>query len=336
MSSEQLQQLQQQAISAVSGNAVAAPLSQISITLIQPDREHWANQQQKLLTAMRLLNQGKTEESRQMLDQLLNDDPENTGILLKRALVHMLENQYTYTLADARRALEIDAQDPQVWTTAIFLISNTQLMMDQKETALQTVEIGLKRAPGNAFLLTQKGEILSELDRNKEAREALILAVKANPLFAQAYALRAFVETKDGLPFRANDFSKKAFALAPESPDVKLTMAKSEAGLTHFEKAKKLVEEVLTFPATSPYHKMDAYLTLGIIDFGQHNWPQFDLDIRQAIAMVPHHSTAYVVGAEMALEGGNLSLARELAQEAQIRFPNEPQVIRLQAKLNHH
>lgn len=146
------------------------------------------NESLYMLASKRLVDSDRTEEAFQLLEDLLESDPENVTALRWLANLYLRQNQPEEALPLLKRAVDLHPSSEQVYLEAIQAFSSTQKLDEVLEIArlahqhaerpIQSTRI-LVRLLGNAKQFA--GDIQSMLDRKQELDTVLEQAVADFP-----------------------------------------------------------------------------------------------------------------------------------------------------------
>jgi tetratricopeptide (TPR) repeat protein len=183
----------------------------------------------------------KWPESEKTLAQLLAAEPKNETAHLQLARVYNMQDKYEESAAECRKALALDPNDRDALRELGYVLEQMKQWAEAEKT--YRALLLLEKEPKNAEALFGLGNSLLGQLKYKEAKETLLLCVKLNANWPEAFGQLARAAQRDKdyeLAIRALDARAK---LAPELPS------------TYFLRASCYDSLKLYKPATENYKK---------------------------------------------------------------------------------
>ncbi|MEN0111514.1 MAG: tetratricopeptide repeat protein [Planctomycetota bacterium] len=203
---------------------------------IAADPECWRAEHRLGVQAAR---RGEFSEARRRFDRSLQIHPEHAKALGNRAAIELAEGDLPAALADYRQALEID---PDL-ASAHLGCGRVCHMTERYAEGLRHLDAAEVLAPGDAAVATARGDLLSDLGRYAQARDAYGRAIVLDPQASTAYRNLAWLlatcpqpEHRDGVAALAN--AERAEQLLGGADDLTLdTRAAALAAAGRFDEA---------------------------------------------------------------------------------------------------
>jgi len=160
--------------------------------------------------------EGREEEARKLLAQVLDKNPRDTDALAMRASLEMAHTQPAAAIVDLRALLRDNPQAAGIQR----LLGRAYLENGQPELAQQSMEAAVAQAPTDNSIRVELGQMLMRMRKSAQAIEVLQEAVRRAPTDTSVRAdlVRAYLDS--------HDFNSARSAAA----DLKLTDPKSPVG----------------------------------------------------------------------------------------------------------
>ncbi|MFH1998659.1 MAG: sulfatase-like hydrolase/transferase [Planctomycetota bacterium] len=184
--------------------------------------------------AAALFEQGRFNEALADLEKLLDEEPENSHVLI--TLADMYKEMGRMDMAETyfKRHLEIRPNDSEALTN----LSKVLQIQGKTDEAIETLDTICKLYPWEernvvyniALIRMERGE-------SEQAEKLLLRAVELDPTFANAYNNLGSLCGQRGAYSEAVNYFKKAIAIDPEMGEAHLNCAVSLIMLEEFKKA---------------------------------------------------------------------------------------------------
>lgn len=177
--------------------------------------------------AMTLLNQGRLEPARELLNELCRDDQGDIEIWSLHITANGFLGRYEDVIASSRKALELDAE----YLPALNSLASALAAVGRHEDAAAQFASLLELAPENPSSLNNYGHCLFLMGNIDEARTAIEEAIRIQPYYAEAhYNLGILLEQCENHAEALQEFEQAA-SLKPALPSLqeKLTELKKRA-----------------------------------------------------------------------------------------------------------
>jgi Flp pilus assembly protein TadD len=159
-----------------------------------------------------LANEGKDAEAIAKIEQAVALKPDLTAGLIALAKLYARADDWPKAINAAVKALEIDAENPELLTLAAEGFEKTG---DKSKAAEYR-----KRAPANPAILFNQAATLINAGKDKEAEPLLKQAIGADPAFARAYYELGMIYARSGKNADAKTNLEKYIELEPKGNDV--------------------------------------------------------------------------------------------------------------------
>jgi len=233
---------------------------------------------------------------------------------------------------------------------AFYQASKDLLMQSEPEKTLIAVEQGLKQAPGNLYLQLFKGDVLSLLERPKEAESAYQRAIQLNSVIPIAYenlfqllwkqkdfeAMHALIERARQKPgvLNATRYWAGLVYLQEHQPElaveelekaslkdqgVRYALVMAYRQNKQFDKAKNLLQELLK---ESP-RDLNLLLSMGDVYFEEKNMTKAEDYYLWANKIEPYHPSVYFSLGNLYSDSGRPHLARQAFERLILMAPED-------------
>ena len=168
----------------------------------------------KLLSGISLYRQGEMRESKALLREVLDSDPNNVEALDYHALA-------SFRLADYRSVIEdydhlLVVKKPCEFSARVYAARGVaKTCLGNHKDALQDLNMAVFEKPHNPSYLTSRAQIYSTLKQYAKSIKDCDLAIDLNPKSADAYLARAMDYRALGKLKQAYDDASKAVSLNP-------------------------------------------------------------------------------------------------------------------------
>ncbi len=316
---------------AVTG-AVAGALGDLSLQAIAPTARPDASSRYFSSAATHLLH-GEFKEALEAADQLVACDSSDAEALILRALIHLRQADYPKARADAQQARAIDPSDHQSACAASEILFHCAWLCGDPQLALKEMEESLKNGPTGAAAQIARGEAMLLLDKPDEAGKAFHAALELDPACAMACARLSDLALIQGRLLDAKPWVKKALALDPALPEVRLASARWEQATVRPDLAEQIAKEVWDKEASGPTARLQALAILAAISASREKWNDVDKYINQMSQLSANSPEVLVAAAEIAIQWAERPRAMAYLARAENLSPAHPLVVKLRARL---
>ncbi|UCE58153.1 MAG: tetratricopeptide repeat protein [Phycisphaerales bacterium] len=191
-----------------------------------------------LLLARVLAQLGQDSRARETLIRAVESDPENHNVLAGAADVWMTLGNRARQLECARRAIELQGQDPRESLALATLLAQRGGAEDQEEAG-EIVQRRLANSPDDPRALVLQGRLAMQASPPDLVKAELSLsqALAVSPRSARAHELLAAVELRRGRLDAARDTISAGLAFAPYDPNLLLGSAEIHSTRGEYERA---------------------------------------------------------------------------------------------------
>lgn len=158
-----------------------------------------------------LANRGEGAAAMAKFEEAVGLKPSLTAGWMALAKIAVKEKKYPRAIEAAKKALEIDDEDPDMWTA----LYNSYTALGDKENAA----IAKKKMPANASALFNDAARLINEGKDAEAEPVLKRAVAADEKFAIAWYELGMVYARSGKSAEAKEALNKYLELDPKGKD---------------------------------------------------------------------------------------------------------------------
>ena len=162
--------------------------------------------------ALDRLNTGRTKEGQQILERLLQEDPDNPTILYNLGMAYSEQGILEQSIQVLTRCVELDPQYVNAYAALGFSYARSE-MFDQ---AAEVLETALALDPHNFYALRNLGSVYGRQDRLEDAQRCFEEANELNPNQPEILYGLALIYERQGMIDIADLIHKK---LIEESPD---------------------------------------------------------------------------------------------------------------------
>jgi tetratricopeptide (TPR) repeat protein len=159
-----------------------------------------------------LANEGKDAEAIAKIEQAIALKPDLTAGLIALAKLYARVGDWPKAINSAVKALEIDAENPELLTLAAEGYEKTGDKAKAEEYR--------KRAPANPGILFNQAATLINAGKDSQAEPLLKQAIGADPAFARAYYELGMIYARSGKNADAKTNLEKYIELEPKGNDV--------------------------------------------------------------------------------------------------------------------
>lgn len=138
---------------------------------------------QKAREAVKLMDEGKLDESIQLLEESQHLDPENYVYPYEIAYAHVLKKDYGEAVAILLRTKEYKTIHSQVFQ----MLGNCYSYLGRPEEAIKEYEEGIKKFPKAGNLHLEKGNIYLAQKKYEEAIKSYENGIQVDPVFPSNY-----------------------------------------------------------------------------------------------------------------------------------------------------
>ncbi|MDH7602148.1 MAG: tetratricopeptide repeat protein, partial [Armatimonadota bacterium] len=189
------------------------------------------------------------------------------------------------------------------------------------EEALKTFGDAEKIDPELPMLRTNKALVLVGLKKPSEAEAELLKAAEKAPNDVRVIAALADFYLGDEKTYeKARTYARKAEAMAPNSPGIKLLAARAEKRLKNYQAAVDLIKQALKMAPSWP----EAYYALGSTLEESGAKAEAESAYRKLVELQPRDPNAFVVLSSFLIDQGKYDEARELISKARELNPPQP------------
>ena len=311
---------------------VSSRLTQVSVHAVAPSARPDASSRD-FGTAVRTLFAGDLEASLAATHRLLKGDPWDGDAFVLRALIHLRRGDPERARRDARRARELDPDSLETAAATSEILFQCGWISGDPDGALRELESSLRNDANGTRAHVARGEALSLLNRSDEARKAYEKAAQLDPGSALAYARLALLELTTGRTLAAKPWLRKADALNPACPEVRLAQASWEVATVRPDRAEKIARELWENKAAGPTVRLQALTVLASVAAAREKWDRVDEYIELMSRLSARSPEVLVVAAEIAFTWGERTRARAYLEKAERMAPRHPLVIELARKI---
>ena len=136
--------------------------------------------------ALNLLNQGKSQDSINLLDSIIYENKNDAEALYLRAYINLAEGNKANALRDYDLLLKVEPRHRGALTNRSLLLMEGE----HYESALEDLNILVEDDPSDWRILYERGYCHGLLGKHQKAVEDFTRVIKLNPDHAEAYAQR--------------------------------------------------------------------------------------------------------------------------------------------------
>ena len=262
--------------------------------------------------------------------QALQADSGDAPALLALGRVLLQQNKTKDAETYIRKALEIDAANPNAHCELGNILAATPATLDQAE---QEYRKAIELAPKNGYAHFVFGRFLvDDRGRYEEGENELKTALELDSTLDEAHVrLADLIIEKRKAYDRADEEYKKAIALNPRNAQAHLGLAKIQCDLFHnYPQAQDELQKAI---AINPGYS-DAYLQLGLLlDQKMGRWEEAQQQYKKAIAADPKNAYAHYYLGMLFLERNKTKTADETVSEIKQAIAIDPTVSIFHTKL---
>ena len=192
-----------------------------------------------------LISQGKYKEAIKKLRPLLEENPENPGLLLDAGYIHANMGDFPTAIEMYNKTIKLVPESASGYTGLGFVYN----MQGELENAIEQFRRGLEYSPDNALIHFEIGEALLELDRFEEALKSYYKAIQFGGLETEAETLHRIAQVHLGMndPDKALEVSKSVLNTNQDYLSIYFVMAGAEVLKENWEVAKSHLEKYLKY-----------------------------------------------------------------------------------------
>jgi Flp pilus assembly protein TadD len=321
------------------GGAVARRLDQVRLVL--PAGTTRRTQALDIAAVLALLRRGDVTTASNQLQRLSEAEPFDPELWCLRAMLHLQQKSYEAALADAGRALELDAENPRIVAAASIIQFEANFLTGRTEPALESIERAVRALPESSRAHILKGDALAALQQTADARAEYREALRLDPNSMMANVSFGLLELSEGWVVRGSKLIEKArlqTRVEADVPTVKAALALAEIGIsilgdteTHLAKASDYAREVIADPASDPLSRIRALFAQTQLALIRDDAPAAENFVKQALGIAPANPTPLIALAYWAHEQKRDELARRYLNSAEQLAPDHPAVKKLRA-----
>jgi tetratricopeptide (TPR) repeat protein len=309
----------------------AQALAGLTLKVVVPSQ---AVRRQPTARALRAgLQRGDLKAALQAAGELVAADPWDAEALVLRALVRLRSADYGRSRLDAAKARALDPHDPAIAAAVADILFQCRWMEGDPDGALRAVEASLQQDPDRARAHVARAEVLTLLGKTDEARQALLKAVRVNPASALPCARLAVLELSAGRTLAAQPWVRKALALDPKMPEVRIASAHWQMAAIRPDLAEKIARQVWEEGASDPTVGLEALAVLAAVSASREKWNDVERYIGLMERLHAGSPEVLVVAAEISATWGERQRAVRYLERAERLSPGHPLVLKLRAKL---
>ncbi len=178
--------------------------------------------------------------SRQIVDQILRDAPDNVDALCASGEFFYLEGKQKQAVDEFWKATELDGSDESPWIR----ISEIQTIEGNKEGAIDTLKKGLIALPGNPRIRSKLASILLEQGSTAEAINLLrVLRLENNELESNLLLIKALNQVNHE---ELDNLVIEVYEEHPDNPDVSFEYAELMLRYGNFKESAKIMKGVMS------------------------------------------------------------------------------------------
>ena len=321
------------------GGAVARRLDQVRLVL--PAGMTRRTQALDIAAVLALMRRGDVTTASDQLRRLSEAEPFDPELWCLRAMLHLQQKSYEAALADAARALELDAENPRIVAAASIIQFEANFLTGRTEPALESIERAVRALPESARAHILKGDALAALQQTADARAEYREALRLDPNAMMANVSFGLLELSEGWVVRGSKLIEKArlqTRVEADVPTVKAALALAEIGIsilgdteTHLAKASDYARDVMADPASDPLARIRALFAQTQLALIRDDAPAAENLVKQALEIAPANPTPLIALAYWAHEQKRDELARRYLNSAEQLAPDHPAVKKLRA-----
>jgi predicted Zn-dependent protease len=267
----------------------------------------------------------RTRDALDVLQQWLDARPDDETALALHGDVYWVGNSPARAVDDYRRVVQADPERTEVrQRLAVGLIESGRY-----EEALGHLESVRAKRPGDPDVLVLLARCDAELDRPRQAEDALQAALAVRPGYGPALRTRGQIARRNGLPDEAERWLREAVAAKPEDyqSNFALSQALAEEGkgdeakaqLARAEKIKdrnERIGEIVTREMSMRPHDAALHAELGKLLLDRGDRDAGERWLQSALALDPHLKAAHAALADYYKAQGDSEKAEEHRREA--------------------
>lgn len=253
--------------------------------------------------------------------QILHDDPNSTPVLKLLAEAQLANNQPELASDNVDRVIEADPNDVSARIAKIRLLFATKDLAG----ALKACSDAQTLSPGNPVILDLKAQILIAQQDWKSAIEAANELQKIAPNQPTGHLHLGRIDLLQGKGDAAVGEFEKAVELAPDSPDLWAVLIRADLALQHTDKAVGRMQALIKKNAKHPF----AHELLAELYETQKQDAKAEAEFHKAIDAVPAWSVPVVKLAEFYQKAGKIDKAAGVYRDAISRYENLGLIVKL-------
>ncbi len=268
-----------------------------------------------LQTASEHLRSGRLNEAAQLLDRVLEANPQNADGLRMRGNLALQRKEYVRAEDCFLGVLQLQPGDMQ----SRFELANALLGQGKTDKAVAHFQVVLSACPNDAKLHNELGILMANLGRWEEAAECLRQVVRVHPEFGPGHNNLGNVLDEQGRTAEAVECFRKAVAADP-------TMAPAYYNLANGLKALGRLEEAIAqyrLGLQADPAAADGYYLLAAALRDAGNTDEAIANYREALRIQPEHTAAQFELGCVLKSQGVLSEASALLEQVVRAIPDE-------------
>lgn len=296
----------------------------------------------RLRLAKLLAEQGRWEEARRQLQELLRARPGHTSALLALARVGQARGDYKEAAVLARQCADDRHTGRAAWTLLAVCfqrLGDRPAAQEAEHKASALPPDAPERDPFEAEVMEMRGEPRSLSDKAQRllvagdfraAAPVIRRLVEEHPQFSEGWLLLGRMQLLQRNPTIAEQSIRRHLELEPESVNgifqlgmALLAQERYADAATAFERATRLKPDYGA-----------AYFNLGVALARAGRKPEALPALREAIRHSPEHIDSYILLADLYLQFGQKTEATELARRAQALNPADRRLRALRDKID--
>ncbi len=195
------------------------------------------------LRALVYARQNNFDEAVKVLDQALEQAPEDAGLLFNLAQMEDQRGNRSRAAELLNKTLDVQPRQPGALSRLAAIEAGENKEYDK---ALALLDKALGMAPEDPTLFYQKGAVLAEMGRTDDAIAMLESALKRRPRFPEAQAILARLQNTDAAePVQDPAELEEALKQNPTDEELKRRLAQSYLVNRRFDDAVRVLDELL-------------------------------------------------------------------------------------------